>query len=202
MGLRVTTAAASLPVTLAELQAEIIGYVASTAEDALLTDRLYQATEWVQNATARQLISATLVQTFDSFPCGPIKLDLQPIVSVSSVKYYAADTLTTLAATGYWTDIYSRPPRIVAKNGWPSTDAGRPAAVEVTFVAGYGTAASDVPRNLKHAIKQLAAFWYWQRDAAATPNSVEPGDEAAPTYREIPFGVFSIVNHFNASGYT
>jgi hypothetical protein len=122
-------------------------------------------------------------------------------VSISSVKYYPDDTLTTIASTEYWTDIYSKPPRIVSKNGWPATQAGRPASVEVAYIAGYGAAAA-VPYALKLAIKQLATFWYFQREAAATTNSVEPSETNAPTYREIPFGVFSIVNQLNASGYT
>lgn len=63
MGFEVITQPATLPVSLEEIQAEIIGYVASDAEDDLLTARLYEATEWVQDQTARQFIQATCIQT-------------------------------------------------------------------------------------------------------------------------------------------
>lgn len=135
-----------------------------------------------------------------------MKLDIRPIASITSVQYYDANgTLQTVSASDYWFDRYARRsrPDIVFKDsfGWPVLEAGRPSAVQVTFVAGYADA-DHVPVTLKLAIKQLASFWYNQRESAATPNSVEPGDETSPGYREIPFGVYSIVRTYNASGYT
>jgi uncharacterized phiE125 gp8 family phage protein len=205
MGLRLITAPEELPVSLAELQREIPGYVASTDEDAILTQRLNSATKWFQKRTYRQLVSATYLQTFHDFSRG-LRLELRDVVSVTHVKYYdSAGILQTVSAADYFVDVNAgrSEPDLVFKESFalPLVEVGRPSAVQVTYVAGYGTPA-DVPEDIKLAIMQIARFWYWQRDAAATANSVEPGDEDAPTYRDIPFGVWSIIHEYNASGYT
>ncbi|MCJ8334558.1 MAG: hypothetical protein MJH10_09995 [Epibacterium sp.] len=61
-------------------------------------------------------------------------------------------------------DTYQRPGRLALKSGqtWPV--ATRPTnGVEISYVAGYGDNASDVPKGLRRAVKQLAARLYQSR---------------------------------------
>ena len=215
MGLSLVTAAASLPVTLAELKAELLSYAQSTANDAIITQKLYEATDYVQNETQRQFIQATWKQTWDTWPddpcgmkgngTGPLKIALQPLYSVSSVKYYDANgTQQTVSSSSYWVDVDSKPPRVKFKPtvfAWPPTEAWRPGAVEVTFIAGYANAAA-VPYMAKLAIKELAAYWFEQREAAGVPEAAAPGGTSTAVGGEIPFGVTRILNMLKADGYT
>ncbi len=58
---------------------------------------------------------------------------------------------------------------------WPSVRAETHNAVQVTWVAGYGDASSDVPAQDKQAIRFLAGHWYENREplaAGVTPASL------------------------------
>ncbi len=46
----------------------------------------------------------------------------------------------------------------------PSLYGDRPDPVRITFTAGYGAAASDVPAALRVAVMMLAAHWYDNRE--------------------------------------
>ena len=62
---------------------------------------------------------------------------------------------------------------MVLKNGssWPTASELRNAnAYEVQFRAGYGNAASDVPKPLVQAIKMLALHLYENREIATSMN--------------------------------
>jgi hypothetical protein len=281
MGLEIYTPPVALPVSLAEFRAHVIEALNST--DALLTQTLTEAIEWVQFRTQRQFIPATWIQTWDRFPHWgnrhgvhdsggpnfyfgqgmsgrrmPLKIDLRPLLSVISVTYYdATGTLQTLSPeTDYWVDMFSRPPRIAAQQCWPFTQLHRPASVQVMFTAGYAdgnatvwkgsgappdglpagstplngdyyidTSASPpnyygpmtgagwgsilgatpqirvVPNTAKLAIKQLAAFWFEQREAVVITESAEP-TATYPAIGDIPFGVESLCQQLDAEGYT
>lgn len=204
MGLTLVTAATSLPVVLADISPELFSYEQSTANDAIVTAKLHEATAYIQSQAQHQFIQATYLQTLDDWPDkNEIKIALQPLSSVSSVKYYDANgTLQTVSTSDYWSDTNSRPPRIVFKNSftWPAVEADRPGAVEVRFVAGYASA-SVVPYIAKLAIKLLAAYWYDQREATVVASAAGP-TATTPAHGEIPFGVRQIIADLNSSGYT
>lgn len=205
MGLTLVTAATSAPVTVAEITKELYAWAESEDNVATLQAKIHEATEWFQAQTCRQFIQATYKQTFDCwFATRVLKIDLQPVYSVSSVKYYDADgTLQTISSTNYWADTSGYPPRIVFKPSYalPNLEDGRPSSVEVNFVAGYANAAA-VPYLAKQGIKMLASYWYTMREAATTPDNAEPSGYTGSQFKEIPFGVYSIANALSAGGYT
>ncbi len=213
MGLTLVTDASTLPWTLAEFVAEIVGYVQSSANDNVCTAVLNATTKWVQNQTCRQFIQATWKQTLNDWPEADsdgfysVKLDLSPLASITTVKYYnTSGTLTTVSSGDYWTITTSIPPRLTfnpSEFDWPTLQDGRPDPIEVTFVAGYGAAGSSVPHDLKRAIQLLARYWY-EINMAASPvlASQSPMDAQPVKYGEVPFGVWSIVNMYKADGYT
>lgn len=201
MTIEIVTAATSYPVSVAEQKAHC--RVDVSADDTYIGAVIGAATDWVEHRTGRQLVTATLRQSWDSYPsvfhpprvitqaygarvwymgmeASMLTLDREPVQSVSSVKYYdITDTLQTVNASTYWVDLASTPPRIVPKDAWPNILFGRPNAFQITFVAGYGVA-SAVPLMLKQAVMMLAAHWYEQRESVKigamvteVPQSVE-----------------------------
>lgn len=138
--------------------------ITGTKDDALVGNLVSAATDYVQRRTGQQLAIATLKQTWDDFVLELI-LDIDPVQSVSSVKYYdAAGTLTTISPTNYWVDTEARRPRIFPRPGfsWPQVQSDRPAAVQVAYVAGYSVAAT-IPQGLIVAILTLVKHWYVNR---------------------------------------
>jgi uncharacterized phiE125 gp8 family phage protein len=162
MALVVATAAASLPVSRTEAKAHC--RVDISIDDTAIDDLIKAATEAVQIRTGRQLINATFRASWRNWPReSKFRLIREPLVSVSHVKYYDdTETLQTLSSSLYYVDSDSTPPCVEMKPGAaiPSLYYERPGLIQVTFVAGYGSDATDVPAPLKHAIKLLVAHWY------------------------------------------
>ncbi len=210
MGISLITDAASLPVTLADITPELLSYAQSVENDATVTRKLYEATNYFQNQTCRQLISATWMQTFNDWPdptCDgffAFKINRVPLISIASVKYYDLNgTQQTVSASDYWPSTTCIPPIVAFKPTsfiWPPLEIGRPDSIEVRYTAGYANAAA-VPDAIKLAIKELAAYWYEQREAVVVSTSAGP-TATTPALGEIPYGVRQIIADYNASGYT
>lgn len=114
----------------------------------------------------RQLMPATYKLFFEYFPSQEIYLPMPPLVSVTSVKYLdSAGVQQTLSSSNYIVDTNSEPGRITPSysNVWPSVGRVQANAVEITYAAGYASAA-DVPTSFKQAILMLAAHWYEHRE--------------------------------------
>lgn len=117
----------------------------------------------------RCLLTQTWKLILDWFPPS-IALPLPPCQSVESIAYVdVAGQGQTLAAETYQVAGIGAPDgaRIVPAFGksWPVM-RHMPEAVTVTFKAGYGDTAEDVPEPIKTAIKMHAAFLYENRESA------------------------------------
>lgn len=109
-------------------------------------------------------------------PCWPVSgelwFPLPPLQSVTHVKYYDDDnTLQTLDAANY--SVITAGAfgyiKLVQGASWPSL-YDRDDAVQVTFVAGYGDTASDVPPAIIHAALLMLGHLYAGRgDSADDP---------------------------------
>ena len=109
----------------------------------------------------------------DRFPTF-FELPRPPASAVATIKYLDVNgDQQTLDSSVYTTDFLSEPARIVlaSNQSWPTTD-DTINAVEVNYTAGYGSATSDVPGPLKHAIKFLGAHWYENREPVVVGMSV------------------------------
>lgn len=165
-------------------------------DDALL-DRLVSAATahldgW-SGILGRCLISQTWRIDIDGFcysdipgvPSGyGLRLPFPDVSEITSITYYDADNVQqTVAGSSY-----SLKEDAVGSFVWFDSDFTipsmylRPDAMSVTFVAGYGDAATDVPEPIRQAIMLLAAHWYKNR--AATSD--------APM-SELPFAVSSLI---------
>jgi len=170
-----TSAPAVEPVTVAELQEHLS--LATGQQETLLGRLITAARLSVENDCRRQLVTATWALMLDAWPgAKPIRLPLAPVQSLTSVAYYDADGAEqTWDAANYVTDLYSISPRIDRAEGvsWPELETARLLPVTVTYVAGYGDDADDVPQPLRLAILMLAAELYERRELN-TPETLTP----------------------------
>jgi uncharacterized phiE125 gp8 family phage protein len=168
MGLKRTIKPAVSPVTLDEAK-QHVGLL-SGDHDQHLARLIEAATEEAERYTGRALISQTWRLALDKFPCrwprNDIRLPRPPLQSVTSIKYVDEHgILQTLDSALYTATADFEPARIEPAYGqvWPATRDERE-AVRVTYVAGYGNAASNVPQGIRQAILLMAAQWFAHRE--------------------------------------
>jgi len=157
-----------------------------SAEDAAyVTHLIAAARKYFEQQTGLALIQQELKATFDRIPAGPcgryrhLDLPRAPLVSVSSIEYIdpdgATQTLDPAAYTAGNIGCDSSFGRVSIKPDYSWPDLGDyPGAFAITFVAGYGTAATSVPEGHRFAILALAAWWYEQRLPVNIGNIVNP----------------------------
>ena len=162
MGLTQTSKPSGEPVTLDAFKnhARIDGEHDNDAAQLLLRS----ATRHIEHLTARQFVNATWQYTFAAWPAsGTIWIPKAPLVSVTSITYLDGDGATqTVSADGYQALTTDVPASIVLQYGqsWPAARQDTE-AITVTFVAGYGTDAANVPEVARFAIQRLGTYWYW-----------------------------------------
>lgn len=162
--LSLVTAPAATPWDLTEAKLHL--RIDGSAEDSLLTAYLNAATEQVEMFTRRSLINRTYSLRLDRFPSTTfVELPRPPLASVTHVKYRdEAGVEQTLSSGNYsvLTDELVGMVVLKADQAWPAT-AERVDAVEIRFVAGYGSGAANVPQSLRLAVLHLAAHWFENR---------------------------------------
>ncbi len=166
----ITVAPASEPVSLTEAKSWL--RVDTADEDTLIARIISAARIWCEKITGLATVNQTVAVRWDAFE-PVLKLPRWPVLSVSSIEYVdTAGVTQTLAASDYYTDIYSRPARIVPAYGveWPDT-LEQINAVKVTLVVGPEPASSsDAPpdfdiSDVKLAMQQLIGHWFIHREA-------------------------------------
>jgi len=191
--LKLLTAAGSEPVTVDEMKAQ--ARLDSIPEgSSYMTGLIAAASEQARQITGRALITETWTLTLDAWPgcaagewwdgmregtIGMLEADSilirkAPFLAVSSVKTVAEDgTLTTWSSSNYFASAENGFGRLVKVSGatWPDLSAPvrQRGGIIITFTAGYGTLAADVPAPIRHAIKLIAAHMYENREANDPP---------------------------------
>lgn len=192
-GLVQTVAPQSWPVSVAEVASYL--RAPDEVDDAHISLLIEQAVEEVTRITGRALTTATFRATFSTWPkvnvlpggvwlpefgrvtggySRVLELPVAPLLSVTSVQYYAddAETLSTLSDGNYIVATDNAPGLIYLKDDydWPDLEE-RPDAVHVTFKAGYGLDPKLVPARLRMAILLLCRYYY----AGGSPNGLSDG---------------------------
>lgn len=166
------------------------------SDDDLLNALITTARQHVENTLRRSLITQTWELWMETFPSTDyIEIPLPPLISVSSITYYDVDdTVATMDADEYFVDVKSEPGRVSLNDGesWPSTTLRPHNGVCITFVSGYGAAAS-VPKAIKQAILLLISHLYENREAVTTSGG-------APN--ELPFAVNALLYPYRIWGFS
>lgn len=190
--LQLVTAATSDPVTVDEMLAH--ARLDTVPEgNSLLEAYISAATAAVIQHTGRELITETWRLILDDWPGGSdewwdgmrlgalsqlsggaIEIRKAPFISASAVATVNEDATTTAFSSDYWySTVESGYGKLSLRSGqvWPVLVPPIRAVggIRVTFTAGYGTNASDVPAPIRHAIKMTAAHFYENREAQEIP---------------------------------
>ena len=187
-GLKIMTGPSVEPVTVAEAKAHL--RLEHSADDTLIGSLITAARLFIESVTSRAFMTQTLMMTLQCFPaCGRIDLVRSPVQTVSHIKYLdSAGALQTLDSANYALSAGREPAQIwKASNGtYPLVLTDNPNAVQVTYVAGYGNNASDVPENVKQAIKFLVSHWYENRETVTSSN-----------FSEMPLALQALINQIS-----
>lgn len=160
----------------------------SYPEEAYLLELVKGATEFAETETGLIMLEQTWEYSLDQVPLSSdglgwwdgvregaitqeyprtIELPKGPLLSITSINSYDdADAATLFSADSYYADTSSRPGRVALRNGavWPNGVRAVNGLV-IRYKAGFGTVASNVPFQLRQAIKVIAAHWYENREA-------------------------------------
>lgn len=163
--LTLVTPPAEEPISLAEAKAHL--RVTFSDDDSLITRAITAARQTFEEATYRQLVTATWDLKLDRFPRqrAPILVPRAPLASVTSIKYTdTAGAEQTINAANYRVSAGRQPGQIARAfaYAWP-TPLNEPDVVAIRFVAGYGGAA-DVPAAIKEALLLLVGQYYEFRE--------------------------------------
>lgn len=166
MRLSLSSAPASEPLTTANAKAHL--RVDISDDDTLIDAYVTVARELVEAWTSQALISQTWVYYLDDWPqSDTIWLPRPPLQSVTSVVYTDQDgSSATLSSSSYYVDTAGKPGRIVLKDGysWPSVTLQIANGIAITYVAGYGDDAADVPTPIVQALRLLLGDMYENRE--------------------------------------
>lgn len=194
--IELTTAPTIEPVTLSELRVHLRIDSSDEERDKDILSWQKTARQHVeQTILHRALLNQTYTQFFDNF-ANPLRLRWPKLSSITSVKYTLNDssgTLTTVATSVYeageWNGIGIV--RRKFEQEWPTDARLHPDSVQVAFVAGYGSASSDVPAPIRHAIKVMVADMYQHPESIALGTTAIPIRHSA-TVRDL-LAAFKIV---------
>lgn len=116
------------------------------------------------------MIRQTWKLTLDRFDCR-MTIPLTPVISIDAVEYVdATGEVVELASDRYHFAADLDPPLLTPAFGtlFPLTRC-EPGAVRITFTAGFGEAAGDVPKDLVQALKLIVAARFEDRTNGDVP---------------------------------
>lgn len=163
------------PVTLAEAKAHL--RIEHTDEDALIASLVLAARLHVERLLAIAMLNQGWSLLLDRWPSDAVTIPLYPVASLTAVTVRDADGLPAVVpAADYSLDKASRMARLDRSSAtvvWPPP--GPPMnGIEISFQAGFGDTAMQVPEPLRQAVVRLAADWYEARSTVEVGSAEQP----------------------------
>lgn len=200
LSIKIVTPPAIEPVSVSDMKSH--SRISWTDDDSDIAGYISTAREWMERKLNRACITRTLRATFDlpnqSSAYGPVgglvgqaprlafDLPYPPLGNVTTVEMEQdVETWKSLTLTSdYVADSDNEPARVwlhasSIANWAPSWDwiGARAPRIRITYTAGYGTNASDVPFGIRSAIKRAAAHLYENREAGGVlPETLLPSE--------------------------
>jgi len=121
------------------------------------------------------LITQTWEQYEKDWPSGDrLSIGKNRLLTVESIIYTDEDSVeATLAAASYLVDIIDTyKPGVVLKDDydWPTANLLKLNPIKITFTAGFGPAATDIPEPIKSWMKVFIGMLYYNRELAWVSN--------------------------------
>ena len=159
---------AALPLSLAEAKAHL--RITHSSEDDLIDGLIAAAVAYVDGTglLGRAMITQDWAQWVNQAP-GWVRLEIGPFQSLVSVQYYDTDNvLQTATLSDFETRLAGDFVICKPKEDfeWPNAET-RQDAIKITYRAGFGDAAGDVPQTVRHAMLLMIAHWYENREASS-----------------------------------
>lgn len=164
------TAATTYPVTMTDVKNQHLNITSSTKE-AYIESLIMVATKNVERYLNRALITQTWKVYYNDF-CHRMYIPFGSLQSITHVKYWDnTGVQQTVSASDYWVVKETDPGYIQQgyDTTYPEVQYGRPNAVEIQFVCGYGDA-NAVPDDIKHAIRLLVTDYFENRGTVVLGN--------------------------------
>ena len=192
-GSKIVTKPALEPISLSETKSHM--RISDDCDDSDLVAYMIDARKFIEDHVGIAFINQTWRLSIDRWPGGreawwdgvretsiteiynastsqSLYLPRYPLSSITSITTYDEDSNSTAVtvANVFDVDTDSLPGRITLKRGqtWPVALRANN-AIEIVYIAGYGTVGTDVPSPEKRAIKQLAAYMYSHRGDDCDP---------------------------------
>jgi uncharacterized phiE125 gp8 family phage protein len=151
------------PVTVAQARKQVELAESDRAHDEQL-ELLIQAAREQLEADTDLVLGQKTVKVYDDDFDAAMQLQLRPIQSITSVKYYdTGNSLQTLSTSYYDFDAANRKVVLKYNQTWPAVILGRYDAVEITYVCGYASQAL-IPALAKQACLLLVGNYFEGRD--------------------------------------
>ena len=181
MSWQITVQPATEPITLVEAKSHL--RVTFADEDTYINTLITSARKYCEAYCNRVFITQTWRQNENAWAY-PIKLMVNPVISLTSLKYIdtneAQQTITD-NTNNFQKDFNSDVAKIYSGlvEAFPAIGISiNP--IEIITVCGYG-AASDVPDDIKHAIKLMVSHLYENRDMVNVPLNSLSSDIPMPS---------------------
>lgn len=168
-----TSAPAARLLTTAEAKAHLR---VEASDDETYIDSLVLAAESLLDGwtgiIGRALITQSWSENFSIFSAR-MPLRIGPVQEITEITYFDGEEVEqTLDEEVYRLHEANGLAYLVEQDGksWPTTFT-RDDAVTISYVAGFGDAATNVPDAIVHAARMLVSHWYHNREAVVTEGS-------------------------------
>jgi uncharacterized phiE125 gp8 family phage protein len=164
------TPPATEPWTLIEAKAFL--RVEHNDDDAVITSLISAARGQIEAQTRCGLIAQTWRIVRDTWPDdGRIALRIGQLRNVVAVRTFDFNNTAVALDTGRF--VIDKTSGVIAAPPWSLPPPGRAiAGIELDVEIGFGTAATEIPPVLRHAVRSLVAHWYDNRGLIAIGGNV------------------------------
>lgn len=163
----IVTPPAVEPLTAAEAKAHCRAEY--SGEDDLIDTYITAARRFVEKDCGLALINQTWRATFDGWDELGLRLRPFQVSAITAIDVWDGSAWAAQTVGDF--QLVSKRPALLfpADSVTPATPQRTRAGIRITFTAGFGDAETDIPDDLRLAMKQLVAHWYENR----TPTSIE-----------------------------
>ena len=172
MKYQISSQPATEPISLSEAKDHL--RIDGNDEDTYLATIITAARKYCEQYCNRAFITQTWLQYPSDFTDG-MKLSINPVQCVTSITYYDINgNNQTLNASQYQVDLKDDVCRIyeAVDVDFPDVQDEKINPITITYVSGYGSNASDVPMDIRHAIKLMISHFFENREGLVTGQGI------------------------------